>query len=185
MDCSGGIHPGEHFRDGQRDSDGDDVWRGSQDGKQERKRDWKGKSRWTIMTEEDKPVTDLASDAPVVMLKRALRNTLILGIIPASVLWIASGWRNAAMLATGALISAASIWEWLRLVRLINARLDHQKAPMGTPVVVLLFVLRLTIFAGAIYGSLKCFQGSAMALLCGLGLAVLTVGWEALRMLRD
>jgi hypothetical protein len=24
-----------------------------------------------------------------------------------------------------------------------------------------------------------------MALLCGLGLAVLTVGWEALRMLRD
>jgi hypothetical protein len=137
------------------------------------------------MTEENKPVIDLPSDAPETLLKRALRNTLILGVLPAVALWIGSGWRNAAMLATGALISAASIWEWLRLVRLINARLDHRKSPMGTPVVVLFFVLRLTVFAGAIYGSLKCFQGSAMALLCGLGLAVLTVGWEALRMLRD
>ena len=137
------------------------------------------------MTEENKSVAELSSDAPEIMLKRALRNTLILGILPAVVLWIGSGWRNAAMLATGALISAASIWEWLRLVRLINARLDHQKAPMGTPLVVLFFVLRLTVFAGAIYVSLKCFQGSAAALLCGLGLAVLTVGWEALRMLRD
>jgi hypothetical protein len=137
------------------------------------------------MTDEDKYVPVPTSADPEGMLKRALRNTLLLGLAPAVVLWIASGWRNAAMLATGALISAASIWEWLRLVRLINARLDHQKAPMGTPLVVLFFVLRLTVFAGAIYGSLKCFQGSAMALLCGLGLAVLTVGWEALRMLRD
>ena len=47
------------------------------------------------------------------------------------------------------------------------------------------FVLRLTIFAGVIYGSLKCFQGSVVALLCGLGLAVLAMGWEALRLLRD
>jgi hypothetical protein len=134
------------------------------------------------MTEEDKFIGNAAPEA---MLRRALRNTLILGTIPAAALWIGSGWRNAAMLAAGALISAASIWEWLRLVRLINARLDHQKPPMGTPLVVLFFVLRITIFAGIIYGSLKCFQGSAAALLCGLGLAVLTVGWEALRMLRD
>jgi uncharacterized membrane protein len=137
------------------------------------------------MIEENKPVIDLPSDAPETLLKRALRNTLILGVVPAIVLWIGSGWRNAAMLASGTLISAASIWEWLRLVRLINARLDHQKSPMGTPVVVLFFVLRLTVFAGVIYVSLRCFQGSAVALLCGLGLAVLTVGWEALRMLRD
>jgi hypothetical protein len=36
-----------------------------------------------------------------------------------------------------------------------------------------------------IYGSLKCFQGSVVALLCGLGLAALTVGWEAVVLLRD
>jgi hypothetical protein len=46
-------------------------------------------------------------------------------------------------------------------------------------------VLRLTVFAAAIYGSLKCFQGSVVALLCGLGLAVLATAWESLRLLKD
>ena len=119
------------------------------------------------------------------MLKRALRNTLILGAVPALVVWIASGWRNAAMLLTGAAVSAASIWEWQRLARLINARLDNRRTPVSSRVVVLFFVLRLTVFAGVIYGSLKCFQGSAVALLCGLGLAVFTLGWEAVRLLRS
>jgi len=45
-------------------------------------------------------------------------------------------------------------------------------------------VIRLTVFAAAIYVSLKCFQGSAIALLCGLALAVLTLVWGALRLLR-
>jgi hypothetical protein len=52
-------------------------------------------------------------------------------------------------------------------------------------VVAAFFVLRLTLFAGVIYGSLKCFQGSVIALLCGLGLAVLATAWEALRLLKD
>ncbi len=137
------------------------------------------------MTQESTPIANISNQALDAMLRRAMRNTLILGIIPALALWIASGWRDAAMLATGTLISAASIWEWQRLARLINAKLDQQKAPTGAPVVVLFFVLRLTVFAGVIYGSLKCFRGSAVALLCGLGLAVLTMGWEAIRMLRD
>ena len=50
---------------------------------------------------------------------------------------------------------------------------------------VVFFVLRLTVFGGAIYGSLKCFHGSVVALLCGLGLAVVATAWEALRLLRD
>jgi uncharacterized membrane protein len=119
------------------------------------------------------------------MLKRAIRNTLILGMIPAAVLIFVSGWRNAAMLAVGTAISAASILEWQRLVRLVNAKLDKQKTPASAPVVVLFFVLRLTVFAGVIYVSLKCFHGSVIALLCGLGLAVVAIAWEALRLLRD
>jgi hypothetical protein len=47
------------------------------------------------------------------------------------------------------------------------------------------FVLRLTVFAGAIYVSLKCFRGSLVALLCGLGLALLAMLWEAIRLLRE
>ncbi len=86
---------------------------------------------------------------------------------------------------TGALISAASIFEWQRLARVISAKLEDQKTPRSAPAVVVFFVLRLILFAGVIYGSLKCFQGSAVALLCGLGLAVLTIMWEALRLLLD
>jgi hypothetical protein len=137
------------------------------------------------MNQVEQPVAGPAGGSAEAMLRRALRNTLILGVIPSLVLWIVWGWRDAAMFATGALISAASIWEWQRLVRLVNARFGKEKARTGAPVVVLFFVLRLTVFAGAIYVSLRCFQGSPLALLCGLGLAVLTVGWEALRMLRD
>jgi hypothetical protein len=137
------------------------------------------------MSDETHPLVELTDAALERLLKRAVRDTLILGIIPAVVLWIASGWRNAAMLAVGALISAASILEWQRLIRLINAKLDKQKTPRSAVLVVAFFLLRLMVFAGAIYVSLKCFQGSVVALLCGLGLAVLATAYEALRLLKD
>ncbi|MGD0941943.1 MAG: ATP synthase subunit I [Terracidiphilus sp.] len=137
------------------------------------------------MTQQTHPIVDLTQADLDAMLKRALRNTLILSLIAAVVVTIGGGWRSGAMLATGGLISAASIWEWQRLIRVMNAKMDKQKTPASAPVVVLFFVLRLTVFAGVIYGSLKCFHGSVAALLFGLGLAVLTVGWEAIRLMRD
>jgi hypothetical protein len=137
------------------------------------------------MNEETHPIVGLTDQALESLLKRSVRDTLILGLIPAVVLLIASGWRNAAMLAVGALISAASIVEWQRLIKLINAKMDKQKTPRSAVVVVAFFVLRLTVFAGVIYGSLKCFQGSVVALLCGLGLAVVATAWEAFRLLKD
>jgi hypothetical protein len=137
------------------------------------------------MTEETQSLAALTEDGLEVLLKRAIRNTLILGILTAVVILIASGWRNASVFATGALISAASILEWLRLVRLMNARMKKQKAQRGAFLVIAFFLLRLLFFAAAIYGSLKCFQGSVIALICGLSLAVATLMWEAIRMLRD
>ena len=137
------------------------------------------------MTQETHPIVDLTQENLDSMLRRAMRITLILGGIASLAVWIGGGWRSAAMLATGTLISAASILEWQRLVRVIGARLDQHKAPAGAGVVVLFFVLRLTIYAVVIYGSLKCFQGSVLALLCGLGLAALAIAWEVLRLLRD
>lgn len=119
------------------------------------------------------------------MLQKAVRNSLILGLVASIALLLGSGWRNAAMLMTGALISAASLVEWRRLARVIRAKLEAQKTPRSAPGVVLFFALRLVLYAGAIYVSLKCFQGSAVALLCGLGLAALTILWQALRLLSD
>jgi hypothetical protein len=137
------------------------------------------------MTQETHPIVDITNNDLDVMLKRSFRNTLILGGIASAAVLVGGGWRNAAMLLTGTAISAASVLEWQRLIRVINARMDKQRTPASTPVVVLFFVLRLTIFAAVIYGSLKCFHGSITALLCGLCLAVLTIGWEAIRLLRD
>ena len=137
------------------------------------------------MSEPTQPIADISQEAMEALFKRAIRNTLILGLVAAVVVLVASGWRDGAMLATGTLISAASIFEWQRLVRVINAKLDKQQTPRSAPAVVIFFVLRLTVFAGVIYGSLKCFQGSVIALLCGLGLAAMAIGWEAIRMLRD
>ena len=137
------------------------------------------------MTEPNHPIVNITDEDLQQMLQRAMRMTLILGAVAALVVWMGSSWRGGAMLMVGALISAASNCEWQRLVRLINARMNQQKTAASAPVVVLFFMLRLTIFAGVIYGSLKCFQGSVVALLCGLGLAALTVGWEILRLLRD
>jgi hypothetical protein len=137
------------------------------------------------MSEETHPIAALTDQALQTLLKRAIRDTLLLGLAVSIILLIASGWRDAAMFAVGAVISAASILEWQRLIRLFNAKLDQQKTPRGAATVVILFLLRLILFAGAIYGSLKCFQGSAIALLCGLGLAVIAVAWEAFRLLKD
>jgi hypothetical protein len=137
------------------------------------------------VTEQTHPIAGLTDAALSAMLKRAIRMTLILGVLAAVILWIASGWRDAGMLAVGAVLSAFSILEWQRLIKLFNAKLDQQQTPRGVALVVSLFLLRLLIFAAAIYGSLKCLRGSAIALLCGLALALFAMGWEALRLLRD
>jgi len=136
------------------------------------------------MTDETPPIGVLSDEALDALLKRAVRNTAILALVPALVLWIASGWRDAAMMLTGGLISAASILEWQRLVRLMNARMKRRQTSRGAFLVIGFFLVRLLFFAAVIYGSLKCFQGSPIALVCGLSLAVATLMWEALRMLR-
>lgn len=119
------------------------------------------------------------------LLQRALRIILILGGIASLVLWVAAGWRNAAMMATGTAISAASILEWRRLVRFILAKMDQKQLPQGAGVAVFFFLIRLFVFGAAIYVSLKCFGGSVVALLCGLALAVLALVWEGVRLLRN
>ncbi len=137
------------------------------------------------MSGESQMFSDLTDADLEGLLYRAIRNTLIFGVLASLVIWKAASWRDAAMMATGTAISAASIFEWRRLSRFIAAKLDKKQTPRGSAFAVVFFVLRLTVFAAAIYVSLKCFRGSAVALLCGLALAVLTLVWEALRLLRN
>jgi len=137
-----------------------------------------------MATEREHPLAALTDAGLDALLRRAIKITLVLGLLAALVVWKASDGRNAAMLGGGAAISAASIFEWQRLIRLINAKLDQKQLPGGAGLALVFFALRLLVFGGVIYGSLKYLQGSVVALLCGLGLAVLATVWEALRLLR-
>lgn len=137
------------------------------------------------MSEETHPIAHMSDQGLQYLLRRAIYITLILGGLASLILWKASGWRNAAMMATGTGISAASIVEWKRLIRLINAMLDKKKALRSALLAGALFVLRLTVFGAVIYVSLRCFRGSVVALLCGLGLAIVALLWETIRLLRD
>jgi hypothetical protein len=142
------------------------------------------------MTEEIHPLASLTDSGLEALLRRALRIILLLGTLSALIVWKASNWRDAAMLAAGCAISAASLLEWRRLIRFINfkmdqAKLDHQQAPRGTLIAAVFFVIRLLVFAGVIYGSLKWLRGSVVALLAGLSLAILATAWEAIRLLRN
>jgi ATP synthase I subunit len=137
------------------------------------------------MTQPTHPIVDLSYDGLQAMLTRALWISIALGALASLAVTLGSNWRNGAMLLTGAAVSAASILEWRHLVRVVNERMDRERKPASAAVVVTLFVLRLAVFAAVIYGSLKCFQGSVVALLGGLGLAVMSVGWEVIRLLRQ
>ncbi len=130
------------------------------------------------------PIVEMTDADLSALFQRAVRVTAVLGVALALFLWLAFGWGTGALFAVGAAISAASIWEWGRLIRLFNAKLDRQQTPGGAWLVVSLFLVRLVFFAGAIYGSLKCFQGSPIALVCGLSLAVVGLVWEAFRLIR-
>jgi len=134
------------------------------------------------------PILDFTDADLAALLKRVVRTTAMLGAVIALILWPVAGWQTAALFAVGAAISIGSIYEWGRFFRAIAARMDGRKSGggsgFGTGVVVSLFLLRLILFGGLIYGSLKCFHGSPIALLCGLGLALAGLVWHALRVLR-
>lgn len=124
------------------------------------------------------------------MLRRAVRNSAVVGVAIAIFLWLGMGWQTAALFAVGGAISVGSIYEWGRLIRIFGSRLAGQETEqkggqgLGTGLVVFLFLVRLVLFAGAIYGSLKCFHGSPIALFGGLALGLSGLVWEAMRVLR-
>jgi hypothetical protein len=150
------------------------------------------------------PILEFTDADLAAMLKRAVRLTATLGVVISVILALAAGWQTGALFLVGAALSVGSIYEWARLIRLVTARMDAMnigqapaqvpgqipgqpstaRSSLRTATVVVLFLLRLAIFAGVIYGSLKCFHGSPIALLCGLGLALAGLIWEALRVLR-
>jgi hypothetical protein len=119
------------------------------------------------------------------MLRRALRTVAILGVLLFLVFTFTLGWRSGLLELAGALISYTGIREWRNLAVAIFAKLDNQQTarPMGRTLV--MFFLRLGVVAVVLYVSLRCLHGSIYALVAGIGLAVVALSIEALRLLRN
>jgi len=142
------------------------------------------------------PIVDFTFDDLRAMLRRAVRNSAVVGVAIGLILLIWMGWQTAALFAVGGAISVGSIYEWGRLIRIFGARLAGQEtgqkagydsgqgSGLSTGLVVFLLLVRLILFAAAIYGSLKCFHGSPIALFGGLALGLSGLVWEAMRALR-
>ncbi|MGA2898572.1 MAG: hypothetical protein ABSE27_13390 [Acidobacteriaceae bacterium] len=136
------------------------------------------------------PGFDSFSDADF---KRTIRSALrLVGIalaVGVPVLWWKLGWPTAALFAVGGTISGTGLFEWLRLMTALMARMDSGGAepvrvrPLAP--VLIGFFLRLGVAVLLLYGSLKILHGSVLALFAGLALGVAALSIESLRLLKS
>jgi hypothetical protein len=128
-------------------------------------------------------------------LERSLRLLAVLTAVGMAVVGLKLGWRSAVFLLLGAAISGSGLWEWMRLMSAVMARMDASAAaaevsgdavkpvrPMG--LVLTGFFLRLGLTIVVLYVSLKFLNGSVFALAAGLGLGLISLTFEAIRMAR-
>ncbi len=118
-------------------------------------------------------------------LMRALRWVGILGVVGFVAVWLALGWRSAVFFMVGAAIAATGLYESQRLMLAVLSRFNdgRQAKPIGG--VLVWFFLRLILAGAVLYVSLRSLEGSVYALCAGLGLAVVALIIESIRLLRD
>ncbi|RSL19354.1 hypothetical protein EDE15_5020 [Edaphobacter aggregans] len=115
---------------------------------------------------------------------RALRLLAVVTVVVAPILWWKLGWQSAVLLLVGAAISGSGLFEWLRLMTAVMARMDGgaKAKPMG--MVLVGFFLRLGLTVVLLYVSLKVLNGSVYALAGGLALGVFALSVEGLRLMK-
>ena len=133
---------------------------------------------------DSNPFLDFTDADLKAAMRRSMRNIAILAVVLAVVTGLFAGWQSGVLLIVGAIVSASGVYEWQRLIGVVNERLDNAQNPRSAGPVVAMFFLRLLLAAGFVYVSLKCFHGSIYALLAGLGLAVIGLSIEAVRLVR-
>ena len=115
---------------------------------------------------------------------RALRLLAVIAVVGALLLWWKLGWQSAALLMVGAVISGSGLWEWLRLMTAVMARMDHGGVAKPMGMVLLGFFVRLAATVALLYVSLKVLNGSVWALAAGLALGVFSLSVEGLRLMK-
>jgi hypothetical protein len=125
---------------------------------------------------------------------RTLRLLAVLTVLAMALVTWKLGWQSAVLLLVGAAISGTGLWEWMRLMAAVMARMDtggleseklgaRAAKPMG--LVLTGFFLRLGLTIVVLYVSLKFLHGSVIALALGLGLGIASLTFEAIRMARE
>jgi hypothetical protein len=118
----------------------------------------------------------------------SLRLLAILTVLAAAIFWWRVNWQSAALCLIGSVISASSLWEWMRLMKAVNERMDagqntrQATRPMGG--VVFGFVARLGLTLVVLYGSLKYLNGTVFALIAGIALGLISLSIEAMRLMK-
>ena len=123
------------------------------------------------------------ADARATML-RAIRLLAIMAAIAAPLVLWKLGWRSAVLLLVGAAISGSGLWEWTKLMAAVMTRMESggRGRPMG--LVLTGFFLRLGLSVALLYVSLKFLNGSVIALAVGLGMGVIALTFEAIKLVR-
>ncbi len=125
----------------------------------------------------------------------AMRLLAALALVVAALFFWKFGWPSALLVLIGAAISGASLWEWLRLMTALNASMDAAAStnaagmdrsatprPMG--LILTGFFLRLGVTLVVLYVSLRYLHGTVFALAAGIGLGIVSLTIEALRLMK-
>ncbi|HEY0162031.1 MAG TPA: ATP synthase subunit I [Edaphobacter sp.] len=115
---------------------------------------------------------------------RALRLLAVVTAVGALLLWWKLGWQSAVLLLVGSVISASGLWEWLRLMTAVMARMDGGGVARPIGLLLLGFFVRLGLTIALLYVSLKVLNGSVYALAAGLALGVFALTVEGLRLVK-
>ncbi len=114
----------------------------------------------------------------------SLRLLALLCAVVMAAFWWKAGWQSGLLVAIGAAISAASLWEWLRLMTAVNKQMDGGATARPMGLILTGFFLRLGLTVVVLYASLKYLNGTAFGLAAGLGLGVVALTIEALKLLK-
>jgi hypothetical protein len=114
----------------------------------------------------------------------ALRLLTVVTVVGFPLVWWKMGWQSAVLLVVGAVISGSGLWEWLRLMTAVMARMDGGQTARPMGMVLAGFFLRLGLTVVLLYVSLKTLDGSVYALAAGLALGVFSLAVEGLRLMK-
>jgi len=114
----------------------------------------------------------------------ALRLLAVVTVVAVPLVWWKMGWQSAMLLVVGAVISGSGLWEWLRLMTAVMARMDGGGTARPIGMVLTGFFLRLGLAVVLLYVSLKILDGSVYALAAGLALGVFSLTIEGLRLMK-